>query len=88
MASDELFFKTQAAITGKDFFDRNRLTIGVGYAISDDTQIELLYANEILPRDAGNLIFNTYQINFAFSDIFKKLKVKSKNKEMQAQDNN
>jgi hypothetical protein len=88
MASEELFFKTKASISGKDFFDRNRLTIGVGYAITDDTQIELLYANEILPRTTGKIVYNTYQINFAFSDIFKKLKDKSKNKEMHAQDNN
>jgi hypothetical protein len=88
MASEELFFKTQAAITGKDFFDRNRITIGAGYAITDETQIELLYSNEILPRESGNYIYNTYQINVAFSDIFKKLKVKAKNKEMHSQDNN
>jgi hypothetical protein len=88
MASDELFFKTQAAITGKDFFDRNRFTLGAGYAITDDTQIELLFSNEILPRDAGRLVYNTYQINFSFSDIFKKIKDKSKNKEIQSKDNN
>lgn len=78
MAADELFFKTNAAITGKEFFDRNRLTVGMGYAITDDTQIELLYANEILPRPSGNQIFNSYQINVAFSDLFKKLKDKKK----------
>ncbi len=88
MASEELFFKTQAAITGKDFFDRNKLSIGGGYAISDNTQVELMYSNEILPRSSGNLLYNTYQINFAFSDLFKKLKDKSKSKETHSLDNN
>ena len=79
--ADELFFKTQAAITGKDFFDRNRATLGLGYSITDDTQIELVYTNEILPRSSGTQIFNAYQINFAFSDIFKKIKDKKKVKQ-------
>jgi len=88
LASEEMFFKTQATITGKDFFDRNRITIGAGYSITDNTQIELLYANEILPRNTGRMIYNTYQINVAFSDIFKKLKDKTKTKEIHSSDNN
>ena len=88
MASEELFFKTQATITGVDFFDRNRLTIGAGYALTNDTQVELLFSNEILPRSSGKLVFNTYQVNFAFSDLFKKWKDKTKNKETHSLDNN
>ena len=76
--ADELFFKTNAAITGKEFFDRNRATLGLGYSITDDTQIELVYTNEILPRSSGTQIYNAYQINFAFSDLFKKMKDKKK----------
>lgn len=85
--SDELFVKTQAALTGKDFFDRNRLTIGGGYALTDDTQIELLYSNEWLPRPAGNLVYNSYQINFAFTDLFRKYKDKNKSRELHSVDN-
>jgi hypothetical protein len=87
VASDELFVKTQAAITGKDFFDRNRLTIGGGYALSNDTQVELLYSNEWLPRPAGNLVYNSYQINFAFTDLFRKYKDKNKSRELHSVDN-
>lgn len=87
VASDELFVKTQAAITGKDFFDRNRLTLGGGYALTDDTQVELLYSNEWLPRNAGNLVYNTYQINFSFTDLFRKYKDKNKAREMHSVDN-
>lgn len=87
VASDELFVKTQAAITGKDFFDRNRLTLGGGYALSDDTQVELLYSNEWLPRSSGNLVYNTYQINFSFTDLFRKYKDKNKTREMHSVDN-
>ncbi len=85
--SDELFVKTQAAITGKDFFDRNRLTIGGGYALTDDTQIELLYSNEWLPRSGGNLVYNSYQINFSFTDLFRKYKDKNKSRELHSVDN-
>lgn len=85
--SDELFVKTQAALTGKDFFDRNRLTIGGGYALTDDTQIELLYSNEWLPRPAGNLVYNSYQINFSFTDLFRKYKDKNKSHELHSGDN-
>ncbi|OYU56485.1 MAG: hypothetical protein CFE25_04400 [Chitinophagaceae bacterium BSSC1] len=87
VASDELFVKTQAAITGKDFFDRNRLTLGGGYALTDDTQVELLFSNEWLPRSSGNLVYNTYQINFSFTDLFRKFKDKSKSMEMHSVDN-
>jgi hypothetical protein len=87
VAADELFVKTKAAITGKDFFDRNRLTIGGGYALTDDTQIELLYSNEWLPRPAGNLVFNSYQINFSFTDLFRKYKDKTKARELHSVDN-
>ena len=87
VASDELFVKTQAAITGKDFFDRNRLTIGGGYALSDDTKVELLYTNEWLPRSSGNLVYHTYQINFSFTDLFRKYKDKNKAREMHSVDN-
>lgn len=87
LASDELFVKTQATITGKDFFDRNRLTIGGGYALTDDTQIELLYSNEWLPRHSGNLVFNSYQINFSFTDLFRKYKDKTKLREMHSVEN-
>jgi hypothetical protein len=85
--SDELFVKTQAALTGKDFFDRNRLTIGGGYALTDDTQIELLYSNEWLPRPTGNLVYNSYQINFSFTDLFRKYKDKNKSRELHSVDN-
>jgi hypothetical protein len=87
VASDELFVKTQAAITGRDFFDRNRLTLGGGYALTDDTQVELLFSNEWLPRSSGNLVYNTYQINFSFTDLFRKYKDKNKTREMHSVDN-
>lgn len=85
--SDELFVKTQAALTGKDFFDRNRLTLGGGYALTDDTQIEFLYSNEWLPRPSGNLVYNSYQLNFSFTDLFRKYKDKNKSRELHSVDN-
>ena len=84
--SEEFFFKTQAALTGKDFFDRNRFTLGAGYCFTDDLQMEISYANEYLPRNNGNQTYHTFQANFTFNDVLKK--IKSKTKIIQAIDGN
>jgi hypothetical protein len=86
--AEELFFKTQAVITGKDFFDRNRITLGGGYCFSDDVQLELSYVNEFLPRGNGNQTYNQFQANLCINDFFKKMKNKNKvHKEIHAIDN-
>lgn len=74
IASDELFFKTGALVTGSQFFDRNRLTLGGGYSFTDDFQIELTYANEYLPRENNNEIYNAFQLNFSINNFFTNLK--------------
>jgi len=73
LCSDELFFKTASNVTGDSFFDRNRLTIGAGYSITDDTQVELTYANEFLPRNPVNEMYNALQVNVSFNNLFENL---------------
>jgi Protein of unknown function (DUF2490) len=73
LASDELFVKSISKVTGLAFFDRNRLTMGGGYSITDDVQVELTYANEILPRSPVNEIYNALQINFSFNNLFENI---------------
>lgn len=73
-ASDELFFKTKSDISGPDNFDRNRFTIGLGYALTESIQMELSYANEVLPRDLRKEIFNAVQVNVIFTDFLASMK--------------
>ncbi|WP_443939008.1 DUF2490 domain-containing protein [Pedobacter sp. MW01-1-1] len=73
-ASDELFFKNKSKISGPNLFDRNRFTIGFGYALTRDMQVELSYANEILPRKSRTEIYNAFQINIAVNNLFYNLK--------------
>jgi hypothetical protein len=71
IASDEIFFKSDAKITGLSFFDRNRLNLGAGYLFTDDIQIELTYANEYLPRDTETQVINAASVTLTFNNIFK-----------------
>lgn len=70
ITSEELFFKTFSKLTGSQFFDRNRFTIGGGYSVTDDLQIEVTYANEFLPRTDANESYNALQVNVAFNNFF------------------
>ncbi len=69
-SSEEIYLKTSASVTGSQFFDRNRFTIGAGYSITDDFQLEASYANEYLPRNGGNEIYHALQINLLFNNLF------------------
>lgn len=73
VASDEIFLKSGAEVTGHSFFDRNRLNIGAGYLFTDDIQIEATYANEYLPRDNANKIINAAAVTLTFNNFFKKI---------------
>lgn len=72
-ASDELFFKTQSQVSGPDLFDRNRATIGLGYFLNDNIQIEISYANEIMPREPVNQLVNAFQVNITFNNFLPNL---------------
>jgi hypothetical protein len=68
-ASEELMCKTQALLTGAEFFDRNAAHIGLGYCISKDTQVEFDYVNEFLPRPTGNVMNNIFTLNLKFNGL-------------------
>lgn len=76
VASDELYFKSGAKVTGLSFFDRNRFIIGGGYLFTDDIQVELTYANEYLPRDNENQIVNAASLTVTFNNLFETIKKK------------
>jgi hypothetical protein len=67
--SDEVFFKTKSKVSGPDVFDRNRVTLGIGYFITDDIQLEASYANEIMPREQTDQLVNAFQLNIVFNNL-------------------
>ena len=71
--SDELFFKTKSKVSGSEVFDRNRLGAGLGYFLSDNIQVEVSYANEIMPRTQTDKLVNALQINVIFNNFFPNL---------------
>lgn len=70
VASDELFFKSTYKNSGFHHFDRNMLTFGGGYMISNDLQIELTYTHEFVPRDNGNILNNLITISLTTNNLF------------------
>ena len=77
IAAEEVFFKTGGNITGQQFFDRNRLTLGCGYSFSDHIQMELSYLNEYLPRTTNDLMYNIISTSIIFNDIITGMKKKN-----------
>jgi len=80
IASDEIYLKSGAKVTGESFFDRNRFNIGAGYLFSDDIQIELTYCNEFLPRNNGNQTTNAASLTLSFNNLLRNIKKKIANK--------
>lgn len=72
-ASDEVFFKTKSQVSGPEIFDRNRFTIGLGYAFTSDMQIELSYVNEIMPRKKTDKLVNAIQATVIFNNLLPNL---------------
>lgn len=68
-AADELFFKTNSEVSGPENFDRNRLTLGLGYSFANDLQIEVSYNNEIMPRKEEDKFVNAVQVKLIFNNF-------------------
>lgn len=81
VASDEIYLKSGAKVTGESFFDRNRLNVGAGYLFTDDFQVELTYCNEYLPRNNGNQITNAASLTVTFNNLLKNIKKKRNEQE-------
>jgi hypothetical protein len=74
IASEEVMFKTSSKVSGPEIFDRNKFTMGVGYGPTRNTQIELTYGNEYLPRGSVSDNYNAVQVNVVFNDVLPRLK--------------
>lgn len=77
IASEEIVIKLFNE--GQAFsFDRNWLLLGIGYSITDDTQIELNYFNEFVPRSTGNQIYHNINLAFTFNNFLANVKKRIK----------
>lgn len=79
IVSNEVFFKTKSTVTGEDIFDRNRLTLGLGYSFSDTFQFELTYINDYLPRSPSDKMHNIVSTKLIFNDLISILRKKNGN---------
>ena len=79
IVSEEILFKTKSTVTGDDFFDRNRVTLGLGYSFSDTFQFELTVRSEYLPRTTDDRIHNIIGTKLIFNDLASILRKKNGN---------
>lgn len=85
IASNEVMVKTYSYLVGGQFLDRNKFTIGGGYAISDDLQLEITYVNEFMPRTPSDEVVNALQINVVFNNLIPTIKKRlKKRKQMES----
>ena len=69
LAKDEIFLRANTIEGSKSFFDKNRFTIGGGYVLTDNVQLELSYINEFLARADGNKIVNAISFTLVFNNL-------------------
>ncbi|NTW25794.1 MAG: DUF2490 domain-containing protein [Lentimicrobium sp.] len=74
LASEEIAIRSVAKTTGMTYFDRNLFSMGVGYLITDDFQVELAYTNEFVPRDEENQVYNVMGLTITFNNPIPNLK--------------
>lgn len=68
IVSDEVFIKSPSNITGKQVFDRNEASIGLGYAFTLNVSAELYYINQFIPRTTGNEIIHAVQLSLIINN--------------------
>jgi hypothetical protein len=74
LAMDEIYLKSEAKSTGVNFFDRNQLSLGGGYMLTDDIQLELLLVNEFMPRDDADKFVNALSFTLTFNNLISNVK--------------
>jgi hypothetical protein len=74
LASEEISFRSTAKTSGLTYFDRNIFSMGVGYLITNDFQVEVVYTNEFLPRDEENQVYNAMGLTITFNNPVSNLK--------------
>lgn len=72
--SDEIILKSPSTITGSEIFDKNDITIGIGYAVTENFLIDLDYTFQYAPRPGGDQFFNVIQLNFQVNNLLHEVK--------------
>jgi hypothetical protein len=73
LASEEIILRSKPKETGLKYFDCNIFIAGAGYLITNDLQIELVYANVFIPRDDHNEIDNAISLTLTVNNLLKKV---------------
>jgi hypothetical protein len=73
LASEEIIFRSKSKESGLKHFDCNIFIAGAGYMITDDLQIELVYANVFIPRDDHNEIDNAISFTLTVNNLLRKV---------------
>ncbi len=74
VASEEVFTQTAPNVFSQPRLGSNRLTIGCGYALTDDFLIEVDYANDYYPDKIQQLSYHSMQLNLSCYNWVKNLK--------------
>jgi hypothetical protein len=69
IVADEIYLKSKSNISGDTFFDRNRLTLGLGYAFSELLQARVSYINEQLPRSEADKSYDIFKVTLIFTNL-------------------
>ncbi len=79
LAADEVYFRVNSIKGQNTFFDRNRITLGGGYVLTDNIKLEMAYVNEFLLRSDGNEIVNALSLTITFNNLLDNIRQKLKN---------
>lgn len=84
VGSDELYFRINSSQNYSSFLDRNQLTLGGGYVVTDNLQVELAYVNVYVLKTDENQVINALSFTLTYNNLLGKIREtikKSKKKE-------
>lgn len=74
LVAEEIYLKSRSDVSGDSFFDRNRITLGIGYAFTDLLQARVSYINEFLPRSQVNKTYDMLKVTLIFTNLLDEFK--------------
>lgn len=74
VASEEIFTQTARTVFEHPRLGSNRVTLGCGYAFTNDFLVEVDYSNDYYPDRLQPLSFHTVQVNFSCYNWLRSLK--------------
>lgn len=74
VVSEEVFTQTAPDVFDRPRFGSNRVTLGCGYALTNDFLVEVDYSNDYYPIKSAPFSYNTLQLNLSCYNWVKNLK--------------